>query len=137
MGHQQNLLKRSTREAQEKKSEILVKKYIECKKESRIGRPGYRVTKQFDKDTKQRSLLFQIDYPEIENDHKPCQRFMSVYEQQKEIIDRKFQYVLFYARPYEIIAFKVPSYEMDQKKPQLNDKTAQNPWLNSTPRKEP
>jgi len=26
----------------------------------KIGRPGYRVTKQFDPDTKQRSLLFQV-----------------------------------------------------------------------------
>ena len=26
----------------------------------KIGRPGYRVTKQFDSDTKQRSLLFQV-----------------------------------------------------------------------------
>merc|ERR1712039_87240 len=69
-------------------------------------------------------------------DHKPCQRFMSAYEQRKEATDRKFQYVLFHARPYEIIAFKVPSYEMDQKKPQLNDKTSQNTRLNSTLRRE-
>ena len=26
----------------------------------KIGRPGYRVTKQFDAETKQRSLLFQV-----------------------------------------------------------------------------
>jgi len=26
----------------------------------KIGRPGYRVTKQFDQDTRQRSLLFQV-----------------------------------------------------------------------------
>lgn len=26
----------------------------------KIGRPGYRVTKQFDPETKQRSLLFQV-----------------------------------------------------------------------------
>ena len=26
----------------------------------KIGRPGYRVTKQFDSETKQRSLLFQV-----------------------------------------------------------------------------
>lgn len=28
--------------------------------EVKIGRPGYRVTKQFDPETKQRSLLFQV-----------------------------------------------------------------------------
>lgn len=26
----------------------------------KIGRPGYRVTKQFDQETRQRSLLFQV-----------------------------------------------------------------------------
>jgi hypothetical protein len=47
----------------------------------KIGRPGYRVTKQFDPETKQRSLLFQIEYPEIEDNTKPRHRFMSSYEQ--------------------------------------------------------
>jgi splicing factor 3A subunit 2 len=75
------------------------------------------VTKQFDTATAQRSLLFQIDYPEVEDGCRPRHRFMSAYEQRKEPIDRKYQYALFHADPYEIIAFKVPSYEVDQTEP--------------------
>ena len=33
------------------------------KKFVKIGRPGYRVTKQKDPEAGQQSLLFQIDYP--------------------------------------------------------------------------
>lgn len=36
---------------------------VEPKKFVKIGRPGYRVTKQRDPETGQQSLLFQIDYP--------------------------------------------------------------------------
>lgn len=38
---------------------------VEPKKFVKIGRPGYRVTKQRDPDSSQQSLLFQIDYPGI------------------------------------------------------------------------
>lgn len=73
----------------------------------KIGRPGYRVTKQFDQETRQRSLLFQIEYPEIEEGTKPRHRFMSSYEQRVQAWDKRYQYLLFAAEPYEIIAFKV------------------------------
>lgn len=73
----------------------------------KIGRPGYRVTKQFDKATKQRSLLFQIEYPEIEDGVAPRHRFMSAFEQKVEAWDKKYQYLLFAAEPYEVISFKV------------------------------
>lgn len=33
---------------------------VNVKKTVKIGRPGYRVTKQFDDESKQRSLLFQV-----------------------------------------------------------------------------
>lgn len=36
---------------------------VEPKKFVKIGRPGYRVTKQRESDSGQQSLLFQIDYP--------------------------------------------------------------------------
>lgn len=39
------------------------------------------VTKQFDTETGQHSLLFQVDYPEIALDIVPKHRFMSSYEQ--------------------------------------------------------
>ncbi len=58
-------------------------------------------------DTKQQSLLFQIDYPEITDNIVPKHRFMSGFEQHVETPDRRWQYLLFAAEPYETIAFKV------------------------------
>jgi len=112
--HQQNLAKRAARENKCKITNLSSKPITTFPKKNLIGRPGYRVTKQYDKTTKQRSLLFQLDYAEIEDGAKPRQRFMSAYEQRKEPIDRKYQYVLFHAKPYEVIAFKVPNCEVDR-----------------------
>uniref|UniRef100_A0A1B6CG63 SF3A2 domain-containing protein n=2 Tax=Clastoptera arizonana TaxID=38151 RepID=A0A1B6CG63_9HEMI len=39
---------------------------------------------------------------------------MSAYEQRVEPPDRKWQYLLFAAEPYETISFKVPSREVDK-----------------------
>lgn len=39
---------------------------------------------------------------------------MSAYEQKVEPPDRKWQYLLFAAEPYETIAFKVPSREVEK-----------------------
>jgi splicing factor 3A subunit 2 len=58
-------------------------------------------------DTKQQSLLFQVDYPEISDNIVPKHRFMSGFEQHVEAPDRRWQYLLFAAEPYETIAFKV------------------------------
>ena len=60
-----------------------------------------------DLDTKQQSLLFQIDYPEISDNIVPKHRFMSGFEQHVEAPDRRWQYLLFAAEPYETISFKV------------------------------
>ena len=38
---------------------------------------------------------------------------MSAYEQKIEIPDKKYQYLLFAADPYETIAFKIPNLEID------------------------
>lgn len=84
------------------------------KKGIRIGRPGYRVVKQRDPDTGARSLLFEIEYPEIEEGLQPRHRFMSAYEQKVEAPDKAWQYLLFAAEPYETIAFKVPSLPVDR-----------------------
>lgn len=73
----------------------------------KIGRPGYRVTKQFDPATRQRSLLFQLEYPEVVDPRvAPRHRFMSSYEQKVEPWDKRYQYVLFAAEPYETVAFR-------------------------------
>ncbi|GKV46322.1 hypothetical protein SLEP1_g53307 [Rubroshorea leprosula] len=71
-----------------------------------IGRPGYHVTKQYDPETKQRSLLFQVEYPEIEDNIKLRHRLMSSYEQRVQPFNRRYQCLLFAAEPYEIIAFQ-------------------------------
>ncbi|GAB2272275.1 Splicing factor 3A subunit 2 [Dionaea muscipula] len=118
--HQTNLAKRAAREAKDAPAQPQPhKRKVAPRKTVKIGRPGYRVTKQFDSDTKQRSLLFQIEYPEIEDNAKPRHRFMSSYEQRIESFDKKYQYLLFAAEPYEIISFKVPSTEIDKSTPKF------------------
>ncbi|KAK9818112.1 hypothetical protein WJX72_007304 [[Myrmecia] bisecta] len=112
--HQQNLAKRAAREASDKPALPQPNKRANIKKTVKIGRPGYRVTKQFDSEQQQRSLLFQVEYPEIEENAKPRHRFMSAYEQKKESWDKKYQYLLFAAEPYEVIAFKVPNMEIER-----------------------
>lgn len=112
--HQQNLARRAAKEAKEapnqpapEKTKVSVKKFV------KIGRPGYKVTKQRDHDTGQHSLLFQIDYPEIA-ELEPKHRFMSAYEQRIEPPDKSWQYLLVAAEPYETIGFKIPSREIDK-----------------------
>ncbi|XP_024396905.1 uncharacterized protein [Physcomitrium patens] len=113
--HQTNLAKRAAREAKDAPAQPQPnKRKVNPRKTVKIGRPGYRVTKQFDQETRQRSLLFQIEYPEIEEGTKPRHRFMSSYEQRVQAWDKRYQYLLFAAEPYEIIAFKVPSTEIDK-----------------------
>ncbi len=58
--HQQNMAKRAAREAAEKPAQPAPQRRAAVKKTVKIGRPGYRVTKQFDSDQDQRSLLFQV-----------------------------------------------------------------------------
>ncbi|CAF1149638.1 unnamed protein product [Rotaria sordida] len=113
--HQSNLARRAARENQQS-SDIVqpIKPHYEVRKFIKIGRPGYKVTKQRDPDTKQQSLLFQIDYPEISDNIVPKHRFMSGFEQHVEAPDRRWQYLLFAAEPYETIAFKIPSREVDK-----------------------
>lgn len=56
----------------------------------------------------------QVEYPEIDDGEKPRHRFMSAYEQKKEAWDKTYQYLLFAAEPYEVVAFKVPNMEVDR-----------------------
>ena len=114
--HQQNLAKRAAREAAENPNLPTLKGKTRPapRKTVKIGRPGYRVTKQYDHVHRRRSLLFQIDFPEIETGATPRHRFMSAYEQKVEAWDKKYQYVMFAAEPYETIAFKVPNVEVDK-----------------------
>ena len=70
--------------------------------------------KQLDTDSGQRSLLFQINYPEISKDIIPKLRFMSSFEQRVEPVDKAYQYILVAAAPYNTIAFKIPNLLVDR-----------------------
>ncbi|CAG2115982.1 unnamed protein product [Medioppia subpectinata] len=113
--HQSNLARRAAKDAKDSPAlPAPAKQRVDIKKFVKIGRPGYRVTKQLDPELNQQSLLFQIDYPEIGENIAPRHRFMSAYEQKIEPPDRRWQYLLFAAEPYETIGFKVPSREVDK-----------------------
>ncbi|RXN25293.1 splicing factor 3A subunit 2 [Labeo rohita] len=102
--HQTNLARRAAKEAKEAPAQPAPEKVkVEVKKFVKIGRPGYKGCSGF-----------QIDYPEIAEGIGPRHRFMSAYEQRIEPPDRRWQYLLFAAEPYETIAFKVPSREIDK-----------------------
>jgi len=113
--HQQNLARRAAKDAMN--NPVLPqanRKTIKPRKSVKIGRPGYRVTKQLDPETSQRSLLFEVEYPEIEEGLQPRHRFMSAFEQRVEPPDKAWQYLLFAAEPYETVAFKIPNHEIDK-----------------------
>jgi splicing factor 3A subunit 2 len=81
----------------------------------KIGRPAYHVFKSRDPDTNQRCLSFEVHYPEITLDLQPRHRFMSAFEQRIESPpDRRYQYLLFAADPYETVAFKIPNEPIDK-----------------------
>lgn len=116
--HQTNLGRRAHKDAKDRDAPVaqpqVKKTSAPMRKIEKIGRPGYRVTKQKDAETGQRSLLFEIHYPEIDDNLQPRHRFMSSYEQRIEPPDKKFQYLLFAAEPYETIAFKIPNWEIER-----------------------
>ena len=82
----------------------------------KIGRPGFKVTKV--RDVRgcgyQRGLLIQIRLPQISKDTQPKYRFMSTWEQKHEAQDKRFQYLVVAAEPYESVAFKFQSLQIDQ-----------------------
>jgi splicing factor 3A subunit 2 len=50
--------------------------------------------------------------PEIKEGERPRKRFMSSFEQNREIVNRSIQYLLVAAEPYETIAFAIPAKEL-------------------------
>ena len=73
------------------------------------------MTKSRDLHSKQRSLTFEVDYPEAEEGVQPRHRFMSAYEQKVETADKNYQYLLVACDPYETIAFKIPNHPIDKR----------------------
>lgn len=81
----------------------------------KIGRPGYEISKSRDPETQQRCLSFTLHFPDLSNNVQPRHRFMSCYEQRIESPpDRRYQYLLVAAEPYETVAFKIPNERIDR-----------------------
>ena len=112
--HQLNLQRRMEKEERDSTVIQAPRMKMPKRRRPRIGRPGYKVLKQKDPETNQRSLLFEIGYPDIIEKIEPAYRIMSCYEQKKEIPDNNYQYILFAAEPYETIGFKIPNKELDR-----------------------
>jgi splicing factor 3A subunit 2 len=85
----------------------------------KIGRPGYKITKVRDTVSRQLGLFFQLQYPQITRGVKPRYRFMSTWEQKVESADKRFQYLIVTAEPYESVAFKIQSREVDRREGKL------------------
>jgi len=79
--HENNLAKHAAREAKDAPAQPQPneRKVNPRKAAVKIGQPGYHVTKQYDQESRQRSLLFQMVQP----------------------WDKQYQYLLFAAEPYE------------------------------------
>ena len=82
--------------------------------QGRAGTPGYRIVKQFDPTTGRLSLLFSLSYPQVSAGVQPRHRFMSTFEQQREVRDAHHQYVVVAAEPYQVVAFKVPNQDIER-----------------------
>lgn len=113
--HQSNLGRRAAMEAKAaapapSSSGVDVKK----RKTIKIGRPAYKVIKSKDLETQQRSLTFEIDFLEADENVQPRHRFMSAYEQKVEVPDKNYQFILFACDPYHTIAFKIPNQPIDK-----------------------
>ncbi|MBZ3883634.1 Splicing factor 3A subunit 2 [Sciurus carolinensis] len=76
--HQTNLARGAAKEAKGAPAQPAPEKVkVEVKQFGKIGRPGYKVTKQRATEMGQQSLLFQIDYPEMAEGIVPRHRFLS------------------------------------------------------------
>ncbi|WFD47855.1 CWF complex protein sap62 [Malassezia furfur] len=126
--HQMNLARRAAKEAQDDAPAAVMAPKTEVPKKSfvKIGRPGYKITKVREPYAElsteagphtvggRLGLLFQVSFPEIKEGVVPLYRLMSSFEQRQEPPNRAFQYVVIAAEPYETIAFKIQSREVDQ-----------------------
>lgn len=113
--HQSNLGRRAAMEAKNAPVAPVVVREAPRRRTIKIGRPGYQVIKSYDLKTGQRSLTFEVLFPEAEKGLQPRHRFMSSFEQKIEPPDKDFQYLLFACDPYETIAMKIPNEPIDRR----------------------
>ncbi|KAF2088768.1 putative splicing factor 3a subunit 2 [Saccharata proteae CBS 121410] len=119
--HQTNLARRNAKiEAEGKAKEGLLPtgQTVAIRKYTKIGRPGYVVSKRRDPLTRQLAMLFELDYAAISSGVVPRVRFMSAFEQRVEEPDKGYQYLVIAAEPYDTVAFKLQAREIDR----TNDK---------------
>jgi len=132
--HQTNLARRAAKDM--KDTQLLIapapSSNVQRKQFVKIGRPGYRVTKVRDKTeydgmgnivdagspesvsmSNREGMMVCVHLPHIKDDVMPRRRFMSAWEQKKEPPNRAFQYLIVAAEPYETIAFRIPSREIE------------------------
>ncbi|KAL0844180.1 hypothetical protein Bca101_017426 [Brassica carinata] len=118
MRHQPNLAKRAARETldaptqpqpQPHKRKVSVRRTVSALKLRLVDQGNGSSTTP---ELMTRPLLFQNEYPEIEDNIKPKHRVMSSFEQKVQPYDNNYQYILFAAELYEIKPFKVPSIEI-------------------------
>jgi splicing factor 3A subunit 2 len=55
---------------------------------------GYKIIKIRDPTSQRLGLLFTVSYPEIKTGERPRRRFMSAFEQKREIPNRALQYLV-------------------------------------------
>ncbi|KAH9253931.1 hypothetical protein BASA81_008055 [Batrachochytrium salamandrivorans] len=116
--HQQALQRRAERDAKLNTNiaRLLPNARAPVRKSLKIGRPGYKVTKFFlgGNDEQSKGLEFELHFPDIEPGMQPRHSFMSAFEQRIEPSDKRFQYLLFAAHPYETVGFKLPNEPVDK-----------------------
>lgn len=126
--HQNNLARRAAREAAQSggggvlgtvlgtsaaAAPVVSAPVIPKKTFVKIGRPGYKIMKLCDPESGAPGLLFQLYYPDSRPGVRPLHRFMSAFEQRVEQPNRLYQYLVVACEPYETIAFKIPTRELN------------------------
>jgi splicing factor 3A subunit 2 len=119
--HQMNLERRAAQDAKHPKSastapSIIGNNEIKAPKSfiPRIGLPSHKVTKFRDPSTQQVGLLVQVQYPQIGQNIIPRYRYLGAFEQKIEGPDKDFQYLVIAADPYNSIAIKLHTREVDR-----------------------
>ncbi|OII76381.1 hypothetical protein cand_027040 [Cryptosporidium andersoni] len=120
--HQTNLIYRAAKEKSGKSSKLTSDQIDLSNKKPktpRIGIPKYQVSKHWDSKNNQKCIYAKFFFPDIKEKYKPYFRIMSCWEQKKELPDTKYQYLLIAAEPYNVVAIKIPNYEIERKNNKL------------------
>ena len=113
--HQVNLARRAQKDAESVGGGVGgVARKFEPAQYTKVGRPGYRVTKVRDPETEEKGFLFEISFPQVSEDRRAHFRVMSAYEQKMEVPDSDHQYLLICAEPYETMCFKIPNLPINR-----------------------